>query len=155
MNTNFFNGRSLFTIDWKVDTPFRTHVHWFAILSFWHDFHFHRWFIWISKCLLKFTSKHCNLIRLWPSRSILRWISVVRNREIRNMVLLSTFGLLLTCFLFLNSVCLMCVWLEKTTVLFICMHKRVQLIIFAVSIKFCDESGLAILINQCLMFRLC
>ena len=33
---------------------------------------------------------------------------------------------------------------KKTTVLFICIHKRVKLIVFAVSIKFCDESGLAI-----------
>ena len=34
----------------------------------------------------------------WPSRSVLWWMSVVRNLEIRNMVVLSTFGLLLTCF---------------------------------------------------------
>ena len=32
----------------------------------------------------------------------------------------------------------------KTTVLIICIHKRVKSIVFAVSIKFCDESGLAI-----------
>ena len=36
----------------------------------------------------------------WPRRCVLRWMSVVRNHEIRNMVLLSTFSLLLTCFLF-------------------------------------------------------
>ena len=33
----------------------------------------------------------------------------------------------------------------KTTALFICVHKRVKQIIFALSIKFCYESGLAIL----------
>ena len=40
---------------------------------------------------------------------------------------------------------LMRVWLEKTTVLFICIHKWVKSIIFTVSIKFCDELGLVIL----------
>ena len=35
---------------------------------------------------------------------------------------------------------------KKTTVLIICIHKRVKSIVFAMSIKFCDESGLAILI---------
>ena len=34
---------------------------------------------------------------------------------------------------------------ENTTVLFICIHKRVMSIVFAVFIKFCDESGRAIL----------
>ena len=53
------------------------------------------------------------------------------------MVLLS----MLACFF----ISLMCVWLEKTTVLFICIQKRVKSIVFAVFIKFCDESGLAIL----------
>ena len=81
----------------------------------------------------------------WPSRSVLRWTSVVRSREIINMVLLSTFGLLLTfCFCFGSlykfDVCI----IGKTTVLFICIHKRVKSIVFVVSIKFCDESGLAI-----------
>ena len=37
----------------------------------------------------------------------------------------------------------MCEWLEKTTVLFICIHKQVESVVFAVSIKFCDELGLA------------
>ena len=42
VNTIFFIGRSLFTSDRKVDTWFRTLVHWFAtVLSFWHGFHFH------------------------------------------------------------------------------------------------------------------
>ena len=45
---------------------------------------------WLGKTILM--RKH------WPSG--LRWISVVRNWEIRNMVLLSTFLLLLTRFLF-------------------------------------------------------
>ena len=36
----------------------------------------------------------------------------------------------------------------KTTVLVICMHKQVKSIVFAVSIKFCDEKGLAVLIYE-------
>ena len=40
---------------------------------------------------------------------------------------------------------LVCEWLEKATVLFICIHKQVKSIVFALSIKFCDKSGLAIL----------
>ena len=35
--------------------------------------------------------------------------------------------------------------IKKTTVLFICKHKQVKSIVFAVSIKFCDKLGLAIL----------
>ena len=80
------------------------------------------------------------------SRSVLRWMSVVRNPEILNIVLLSTFGLLLTCFVLKFFISMVCVWLEKTTVLFICKHKWVKSIVFAV--KFCDESGLAILRNM-------
>ena len=38
----------------------------------------------------------------------------------------------------------MCVWSEKTTVLFLCIYKRVKSTVFVVSIKFCDELGLAI-----------
>ena len=34
--------------------------------------------------------------------------------------------------------------IEKSTILVICIHKRVKSLVFAVSIKFCDESGLAI-----------
>ena len=45
---------------------------------------------------------------------------------------------------------LMRVWLEKITVLIICMHKRVKSIIFAMSIRFCCESGLAILTLFCI-----
>ena len=37
---------------------------------------------------------------------------------------------------------------KKTTVLFICIHKRSKSIVFAEFIKFCDESGLAILIKS-------
>ena len=36
----------------------------------------------------------------WPTRSGLRWMSVVRNREIQNMMLRSTFGLPLHVFCF-------------------------------------------------------
>ena len=58
------------------------------------------------------------------------------------MVLLS----MLTCFFVLDFFKnLMCVWLGKTTVLFICIQKRVKSIVFALFMKFCDESGLAIL----------
>ena len=35
--------------------------------------------------------------------------------------------------------------IEKSSILVICIHKRVKSIAFAVSIKLCDESGLAIL----------
>ena len=72
------------------------------------------------------------------------------------MVLLSNFGLLLTWFFFYISFYKfdVCMIEKKTTVLFICIHKRVKSIVFAVSIKFCDESGLAILIYIGLMFQL-
>ena len=83
----------------------------------------------------------------WPSRSVSRWMSYVRTREIRNMVLLSTFTLLLTCFLFWVSLLFDVCMIGKSTVLVICLHKRVKLIVFTVSIKFGDESGLAILNN--------
>ena len=43
-------------------------------------------------------------------------------------------------FLFMFDVCIM----ENTTLLVNCIRKRVKCIFFAVSIKFCDESGLAI-----------
>ena len=62
------------------------------------------------------------------------------------MVVLSTFGLLLTWFFFFGFLYKfdMCM-IEKSTILVICIHKRVKSIVFAVSIKlFCDESGLAI-----------
>ena len=36
----------------------------------------------------------------------------------------------------------------KTIVLVICLHKRVKSIVFAASMKFCDEPGLAILISN-------
>ena len=63
------------------------------------------------------------------------------------MVLLSTFALLLTCFLFWVSLLFDVCMIGKSTVLVICLHKRVKLIVFTVSIKFGDESGLAILNN--------
>ena len=88
---------------------------------------------WLGKTIL--------MPNYWPSRSVLRWMSVVRNREIRNMVLLSTFDLMLTCFLFW----FLYKWLKKSHTLFInWMPKWVKSIVFAVSIKFCGESGLAI-----------
>ena len=58
---------------------------------------------------------------------------VVRNRDIRNIVLHSTFCLHFVCMI------------GKINVLVICIHKRVKSILFVVSIKFCDELGLAIL----------
>ena len=58
------------------------------------------------------------------------------------MVLLSAFSLQsFVLDFFSNDVCM----IEKNTVLFICIHERVILIVFAVSIKFFYESGLAIL----------
>ena len=72
----------------------------------------------------------------WPSCSVLRIMSIVRNREIRNVVLLGTFDLLLTCFCFgILYKYGMFDDRKKTTVLFICIHKRVKSIVFAVSIK--------------------
>ena len=41
---------------------------------------------WLQKIIL--------MPNYWSSRSVLRWMSVSRNREIRNMVLPSTFGLI-------------------------------------------------------------
>ena len=56
------------------------------------------------KLLQNFTFEICTLLKItninWPNRSVQRWMSVVRNLEIRNIVLLSTFGLLLKCFCF-------------------------------------------------------
>ena len=51
----------------------------------------------------------------WPSRSVLRWMimSVVRNCEIWITVILSTFSLLLTCFLFWISLHVWCVYYWK------------------------------------------
>ena len=72
----------------------------------------------------------------WPSLSVLKLMSVVWNIPIWNMVLLSTFGLLLTCLclgiLYKFGVCMIG---KKTTALFICIHKRVKSLVFAVSIK--------------------
>ena len=96
---------------------------------------------WLGKTIL--------MPNYWLSRSSLRWMSAVLNCEIWNMVLLSTFGLLLTCFLFWIfykfEVCMIGKNYCILTVFLICIHKQVKLIIFTVSIKFCDESGLAIL----------
>ena len=47
-------------------------------------------------------------------------------------------------FLFWNSYKFGVCMIEKK-LLFICIHKWAKSIVFAVSIKFCDESGLAIL----------
>ena len=80
------------------------------------------------------------------SVSVLRWLSVVRNRGIRNMVFFQYFRLTVHMFFDLDFfISLMCVWLKKTTVLVICIHKRVKSIVFAVSINFCYKSGQAIL----------
>ena len=107
---NIFNGRSLITIDRKVDTWFCTHVRWFAAVVS-TRFSFYKYQN-VSKSIpanivscmpaniLSWSGKTIVMLNYWPSLSVQRWISVVRIREIRNMVLLSTFGLLLTCFLF-------------------------------------------------------
>ena len=73
---------------------------------------------WLGKTVL--------MSNYWPSQSVLSWMSLVRNREIRNMVFLSTFGLLFTCFFCVGFLYkfVVCIWLKKkTTVLFICIHK--------------------------------
>ena len=84
----------------------------------------------------------------WLSCSVLRWMSLVRYCETRKVALRHKLGVLsvdmVSALNFFIS--LMCVWFEKkTTVLFICKHKQVESIVFAVSIKFCDKLGLAIL----------
>ena len=88
----------------------------------------------------------------WPSRFVLRYMSEVRKPWDTNMVLLYKPGVLsVHCWQILLWISLVwCVYYWKnSTVLFVCIQKRVKSIVFAVSIKFCDESGLAILIQFC------
>ena len=60
----------------------------------------------------------------WMSCSVLRWMSLVRNRKIRNMVLFSTFGLLLKFFVLDVFISLKCVWLEKNyCIVYLYTHK--------------------------------
>ena len=74
----------------------------------------------------------------WTSRSVLGWISVVRNREIRNKVI-SVYCRHVFLLWISFDVCMN----GKTTVFVICIHKQVKSIVFSVSIKCWDESGLA------------
>ena len=60
--------------------------------------------------------KTISMPNLWPSRSVLRWMSVVRNLEIRNMVLLTTFDLLWHVFVLKFFISLICVWLRKNCI---------------------------------------
>ena len=72
----------------------------------------------------------------WPSRSVLRWMSVVRNRESIETWCYSVLSVTVDMFFVLDFfISLMCVWLEKTTLLFIYIHKRVKSIVFAVAIN--------------------
>ena len=99
---------------------------------------------WLEKTIL--------MPNYWASRSVLQWMSVVRNSEIQNGVT-QYFQLTVYMFFVLDFfISFMCVWLEKTTVLFICILEQIKSIVFAVFIKFWDESGLAILIRISLRF---
>ena len=76
-------------------------------------------------------------------------VRVVRNCEIWNMVLLSTFGLLLTCFLFWISLIVWCVydWKKLLYCLFV-IAQTSQIDCFRpqpLCIKFCNESSQVIL----------
>ena len=97
-----YNSWSLFTSDRKVDTWFRTGL----LLSFDKVFIFivnlykyQNVFKSILANNVSWLGKTILMPNYWPSPSGLRWMSLVRN-EIQNMVLLSTFCLLLTWFLF-------------------------------------------------------
>ena len=89
--------------------------------SLWHGFHFIvtlyniKMFKSIPASIVSWLGKSILMHNYWLSRSVLRWMALVRNREIRNMVLLSTFALLLTWVFFVLNIfiSLMCVWLEK------------------------------------------
>ena len=82
----------------------------------------------------------------WPSRSVLRWKSVFRNHEIRNMVLLCIFGLLLTCFLFSISLLVWRVydWKKNYCIKFVYANESNQLFPPCPLNSICDESGLTI-----------
>ena len=60
----------------------------------------------------------------WLSRSVLRRMSLVQNREIRNMVLLRTFGLLLKWIFFFKFDVFM---IGKTTILFFLFTQTSQI----------------------------
>ena len=62
------------------------------LLSFWHGFHFifivnlyiyQNAFLSIPVNIVSWLGKTILMPNYWPSRSVLRWMSVVRNREIR------------------------------------------------------------------------
>ena len=95
-----------------------------------------------------YTSKHCKLVRKNNFDALLLTESVCSSMNVRSPKPWDTKLSTMTCFLFVLDffISLMCVWLKKTTVLFICIHKRVKLFCFFCRVhKICDESGLAIL----------
>ena len=74
------------------------------------------------------------------SRSVLQWMSVIHNHGVTLYFRFTVQCWHVFCFGFLVS--LMCVWLENTSVLFICIHKWVKSIVFSLSIN--SDSGLEI-----------
>ena len=90
------------------------------------------------------------MLNYWSSRCALRWMSVVWNHvEIQKHGVTQYFRFTVDLFFVLGIlISLICVWMKKTNVLFIYIHKRVKSFVFAVCIKFCAESGLAILISS-------
>ena len=81
----------------------------------------------------------------WLSRSVLPWMSVVQNCEIWITVLLSTFRLLLTYFLFWISLHVWCVYYWKNYCIGYLYTQTSQIDCFCCSLKFCYKSGQAIL----------
>ena len=76
----FFTGRSLFTSNRKVDTLFRTHIHWFATVDL-TRFSFSSliytnikiFFEVYQQTLVSWLGKIFLLPNYWPCRSVLRW----------------------------------------------------------------------------------
>ena len=129
---NFFSGRSLFTSDRKVDTWFRPHVHWFALVVLIQFSFSSLIYIDIKRVFLKsipvnivsWLGKIILMPNYWPSRSRVRWMSIVRNVKYETWCysVHSVYCWHVFCFGFLDKFNLMCLWLEK----FICIHKRVK-----------------------------
>ena len=150
---NCFTVWHLFTMDRKVNTWFRTDIHWITIVVL----------PWISFSSLNINWKYFKSIppnigsdqeeQFWClniDRVALFYdemsIHAIRKREVRFMLLRHKPEKLLVycwhgfCFevLYRFDVCM----IEKSTVFFICTHKWVKSAVFVLSIKFCEESGL-------------
>ena len=136
---NIFTGRALFTSDRKVDTWFRTHVHCRFDTVFIFVINLYKYqnvFKSIPANIVSWLGKTILMSHYWPSQSVLWWMSIVRNHEIRNKVLLGSFGLLLTCFLFWISSLGWCVYDCKNycnSIGYLYIHKRVKSIVLVMN----------------------